>query len=166
MDCIICSDKVGFTSTLVIAKLNKPTPLSCVSHAAAPWLWCWPSAEPLLIMNILLVPGEQFHILSPRYLLKICLYRIHKAHLRLLFPAVLRSLSVFCLGVPLPSPLRTLPIIPTTALGPSGSLGQHNLFFCLQIPCPHETTGTEQASGLSPCYPTISFQVCAWIKYF
>ena len=130
MDCIICSAKVGFTLTSVMARLDKPTSSSFVSQAPAPWFWWWPSTEPLLLINILLVLGVQFHILSSGYLLKIFLHIIHKADLGL-FAAVLRSLSVFFLGAPYPSPLQTLPTIPTTALGHSGSLGQHNLLFPL-----------------------------------
>lgn len=76
MDCIICSNQVGF-------KLSKPTSPSFASQAPAR-TFCWaPSIEPFPSS-----PGVQFHTLSSGYLLKI-LYIICKAHLGvclLLFP--------------------------------------------------------------------------------
>lgn len=127
MDCIICSDQVGFKLTLVTARLTKPISPSFVSQAPAPRFWWAPSTE-LLPSR----PGVQFHTLSSGYLLKTILYITRKAHL----------------GLCLLLPLQTLPTIPR-ALDNSGSLGQQSILFPLSIPCPPGATGREQSS-LSP----------------
>lgn len=123
LDCIMCSDQIGFKLTLVPARLTKPTSPSFASQAPAPMFWGAPSIEPLPSCA-----GVQLHTLSSGHLLKTPLYRIHKAHL----------------GLCLLLPLQTLPTTLTRAFAPLGSLGQQSILFPLSIPCPPEATGGQQ----------------------
>lgn len=143
MDCIIYSDQAGSKLTLVTARLTKPTSPSFASQAPAPRFWWAPSIEQLPSCA-----GVQFHTLSSGHLLKILLHIIRKAHL----------------GLCLLLPLQTLPIIPTRAFAPSGSLGQQSILFPLSIPCPHEATGREQINSLSSATLQLSLKSIFGLK--
>lgn len=128
MDCIICSDQVGFKLTLVNCQANQAhLPQVCFTGPSSQIL-----VDSLHWVTFFLCWSAIPHTLPSGQLLKIFLHKICKAHL----------------GLCLLLPLQTLPTTLTRAFAPSGSLGQQSILFPLSIPCPHEAIGREQISSL------------------